>query len=93
MNDPQDIRRKRLLYQAQHRGFKEADLKIGGFAAANLAAMNEAELDEFEALLSFPDHDLYGWLIGNAPRPANVTGPVFLRMQAFDVAGLIAPRG
>ncbi len=90
MNDAQNNRRKRLLYQAQHRGFKEADLVIGGFAAAHLAGMSENELDEFEALLALPDHDLYGWITGgNAP--ADVAGPVFAKMRAFDVSLITAP--
>ncbi|MEQ8936114.1 MAG: succinate dehydrogenase assembly factor 2 [Amphiplicatus sp.] len=91
MSDIQNNRRKRLLYQAQHRGFKEADLMIGGFAAAHLAGMSESELDEFEALLAFPDHDLYAWITGGGNAPANVAGPVLENMRAFDVSLITAP--
>lgn len=84
-----DIRRKRLLYIATYRGFKEADLLIGGFAKANLAEMNEAELDEFEALLQINDKELYAWATGKAEPPANVSGPVFERLKKFDVAAMI----
>ncbi|MBB5518635.1 FAD assembly factor SdhE [Amphiplicatus metriothermophilus] len=83
---PDDARRKRLLYRAQHRGFKEADLVIGGFAAAHLADMTAAELDEFEALLALPDHDLYAWATGEAPAPAQARGPVFEKLRAYDVS-------
>lgn len=86
------IRRKRLLYQAQHRGFKEADLIIGHFAASEIGAMTEADLDEFEALLAFPDHDLYGWITGDGEPPSGVGGPVFLRLRNFDVSKITAPR-
>lgn len=86
------IRRKRLLYQAQHRGFKEADLIIGHFAAEALAGMSDMELDEFERLLAFSDHDLYAWITGDAEPPANVYGPVFTRLCAFDIAKITAPR-
>ncbi len=75
-----------------HRGFKEADLLIGGFAAAHVGAMDAGELDEFEALLGLSDHDLYAWIIGERPAPANVSGPVFERLCAFDVARIVAPR-
>lgn len=85
MNIPQDVRRKRLLYQAQHRGFKEADLLIGGFAEKHLASMTATELDEFEALLEFPDPDLYAWLKGGETAPSPVgEGEVFRRLSAFE---------
>src|SRR5437868_1993844 len=34
MTDATDIRRKRLLYRSWHRGTREADLLLGGFADA-----------------------------------------------------------
>lgn len=80
------IRRKRLLHQATYRGFKEADIMIGGFARANLGNMETPELDEFEALISYPDKQLYEWLMGNQEPPANLIGKIFVRMQAFDAA-------
>lgn len=85
-------RRKRLLYRATHRGFKEADLVVGGFAQAHVDAMTLDELGEFEALLALPDHDLYAFLKGGREPPANLIGPVFEKMRAFDVAAITAPR-
>ncbi|MEL6112592.1 MAG: succinate dehydrogenase assembly factor 2 [Pseudomonadota bacterium] len=81
-----NTRRKRLLHQATYRGFKEADIVIGGFARAHLSTMETAELDEFEALISFSDKQLYEWLMGKQEPPANIIGPVFERMRAFDAA-------
>ena len=86
-----DPRRKQILYRAQHRGFKEADLVIGGFAAAHLPTLDEALLDEFEALLQIDDHDLYNWIIGKKEVPENIQGPVFSMLQKFDVAAITAP--
>lgn len=91
MSDPHHTRRKRLLYQATHRGFREADFAIGGFAAAHLAAMTGEELDAFEALLAFPDHDLYAWIAGTMEPPQEAAGPMLERMRAFDVSALTAP--
>ena len=85
-------RRKRLMYRARYRGFKEADIFIGGFAEANLPQMTTAELDEFEALLALSDHDLYAWIKGDKTPPANVSGPVFEKLRAFDAAAITAPR-
>ncbi len=85
MTETTDIRRKRLLYQATYRGFKEADLLIGGFAKAHIAEMSEADLDEFEALLKLNDRELYDWATGKREAPANLSGPVFERLKAFDL--------
>lgn len=83
MTDDLDARRRKLLYRASYRGFKEADLLVGGFAQAHLGAMDAAELDEFEALLNVNDRDLYDWSTGKGEPPANLDGPVFARLRAF----------
>lgn len=89
MTETVDNRRKRLLYQASYRGFKEADLLIGGFAKAHLKQLSEAELDEFEALLKYSDREIYEWATGKRDVPANVIGPVFERLSRFDIAKAI----
>lgn len=88
MSETIDIRRKRLLYLATYRGFKEADLLIGGFAKAHLPHMDAGELDQFEALLKQNDRELYAWATGNAQAPANLEGSVLDRLKAFEI-----PRG
>jgi len=72
-------RRKKLLYRATYRGFKEADLLIGGFAAAG------PELDEFEALLELDDRQLYDWATQKSEPPRHIIGPVFERLAAFKL--------
>lgn len=66
-------KRKRLYYQSQHRGMREMDLVLGGFAQRHLDTLNEEELRQFEALLAFPDGELYGWLFEGAPVPEGVS--------------------
>lgn len=88
MSETLDIRRKRLLYLATYRGFKEADLLIGGFAKAHLSEMDEDELDQFEALLAQNDRELYAWALGNIPAPANLEGAVLNKLKAYKI-----PRG
>ena len=56
---------KKLLYRSNHRGTKEMDLLIGGFANENLNKLNSDELKEFELLLNFTDKELSSWLIDN----------------------------
>ena len=56
---------KKLLYRSNHRGTKEMDLLIGGFAIENLKKLNPEELKEFELLLDFTDKELSSWLVDN----------------------------
>jgi antitoxin CptB len=75
-------RRKRLLFRAQRRGFKEVDLIFGAYAEAQLAGLDEAGLDQFETLLAAPDQDVYAWLRGAAPVPPGYDNPVFAGLKA-----------
>src|SRR5579863_5692171 len=75
-------RRKRLLFRAQRRGFKEVDLIFGAYAQAWLAALDETGLDQFEALLAAPDQEVYAWLRGAAPVPSEFDNPVFAGLKA-----------
>ncbi len=82
MRDTQD-RRKRLYFRAHRRGFKEVDLIFGAFAEQHLAALDEVELDVFEALLAAPDQDVYAWLRNAAPVPAEFDTAILARLKAI----------
>jgi len=75
-------RRKRLLFRAQRRGFKEVDLIFGAYAESALAGLDEAGLDAFEALLTAPDQDVYAWLRGAQAVPVEYDNPVFAGLKA-----------
>ncbi len=57
------VRRRRAQYRAEHRGTKEMDWMIGGYAARYLPAMTDPELADFERLLTVPDPELQAWLL------------------------------
>jgi antitoxin CptB len=80
MTDPHATRRRRLHFRSWHRGTKEADLLVGSFADAYLAAMNSDELDEFESVLEIEDGYLVAWVTGQAEPPPSMDGPVFRRL-------------
>lgn len=82
MTDIED-RRKKLLFRAQRRGFKEVDLIFGTFAAAELPAMSVSDMDAFEALLDAPDQEVYAWLTGFQPLPSAYDTPLFARLKAL----------
>lgn len=70
MPESLEQRRKRLAFRARHRGTKELDLLIGGFARRHLTALSPAQLDRFEALLDVPEPLMYRWLLGHEQPPA-----------------------
>lgn len=80
-----DARLKKIRFRASHRGFREADLILGGFAEQHLAQFTCAQLDEFELLIDQPDHDLYDWIVGQAPAPLAFDGPVLAQLRAFHL--------
>lgn len=84
-----EIRRKKLLHRARYRGFKEADILIGGFAEDALSDMTERDLDAFEAILEASDHEIYAWVSANASPPDEIDPGLIERMRAFDAAAKI----
>ncbi len=79
-----DIRRKKLIYRANYRGFKEVDLILGGFAKANIDTLTQEELLMFEDLLGAKDHDIYDWITQKVPTPANYDTPLLERLRQFN---------
>lgn len=82
-NEERARRVKRLLFQSRHRGTREADFLIGGFASSHLAALNDAELDAFERLLNEPDPDVVEWVLDRSPAPVTHQGPLLELMKRF----------
>ena len=69
-----DIRRRRALYRAQHRGTKEMDWLLGRYAETNLVDMEDGALSRFEQLLSLPDPELQTWIMsGDLPETSELT--------------------
>lgn len=88
-----DPRRRRTLYRARHRGMREMDILIGGFAEARIASFDAAELEAFEALLEVPDDEMFGWVAGRTPVRAEHDGPMWREVVAFQKAGgAVIPR-
>jgi len=80
---PLETRRKRALFRAQRRGFKELDLIFAAFADAHLRDLDSSELDRFDALLSVPDWQIFGWIMGHQPVPPPYDHDVFARLRAY----------
>jgi antitoxin CptB len=70
-DDPESVRRKKLLFRAWNRGTREEGLLLGAFAERHLAGFDAGQLDRFEALLEMDDGTLYDWVAGRAaPDPS-----------------------
>jgi len=76
-----DVRRRKLLFRSRHRGMREMDLIMGRFADNAVAALSDAELDEFERLIDVPDRELLAWVTGEAEVPCHFDTPLFRRMR------------
>jgi antitoxin CptB len=79
-----EFRKRRAAFRAWHRGTREADLMIGGFADACLPDWAADDLDWFEALLEEQDVDVMAWAIGKQPVPARFAGAQMERLQRLD---------
>ncbi len=84
--DSLDIRRKRLKFRSWHRGTREADLILGRFADRHIPEFTGDQLDRYEALLELSDPDLYNWMTGREPVPAEHDSDIMRLLQAFNVA-------
>ncbi|MEP1442529.1 MAG: succinate dehydrogenase assembly factor 2 [Hyphomicrobiales bacterium] len=82
-SDGLDPRRKKILFRAWHRGTKEMDIVFGTFADAHIATLSVDELDVLEHLMSAPDRDLFKWISGEEPTPANYQSDVLSQIQKF----------
>lgn len=80
------VRRRRLVFRAWHRGTREMDLIMGRFADACAGTLDPSEIDAFEALMDAPDGEIFRWITGSLPVPANYDTDLLRRIRAFHTA-------
>ena len=83
-----DIIRKRLKWRATHRGIKEMDILVGGYAQTHLGAMTAEELEQFAEILEMPDQDLLSWATKQGPIPSHQDSPMLQSVLEFRPEGL-----
>lgn len=88
---PIEVRRRRAAYRAAHRGTKEMDLMLGGYARANLDAMDEAALARFEQFLSVADPEIDRWVLRGAEAPAAEFADLVAAIRTFNGLPPVAP--
>ena len=80
-----DVRRRRLLFRAWHRGMREMDLIMGRFADHAVEGLADGELTEFERLIDAPDRDLLAWVTGEIDVPETYDTALFQRLRQFHL--------
>jgi len=88
--------RKRLLYRSKQRGWLEVDLLLGTWAERHLAALPEAALRDYERILNRETLDVYNFITGKEPAPAELEGPVLASIKRFVAEGgsrFVGPEG
>lgn len=78
-----DRRLKRIRFRSWHRGIKEMDILMGGFADQHLAELSDEELDAFETVLTVPDQELYAMLVRDDPHWPDLDEGIMARLTAY----------
>jgi len=77
-----DARRRKLLFRSWHRGMREMDLILGGFADAQIHALTGDEIDQYEKLLDIADTEFLPMITGERPVPADIDCAVLQKILA-----------
>ena len=83
--EDREVRIKRLIYRANHRGIKEMDIVLGGFAKQHLGGLSDTQIDDFEKLMEEHDRDLLVWVTGEAEFPIESLREIFEIVSQFAV--------
>ncbi|MEP9377734.1 succinate dehydrogenase assembly factor 2 [Aquabacter sp. CN5-332] len=86
-----DVRRRRILFRAWHRGTREMDLLMGRFADAQIDRLTEDEVEAFEILIEVQDPDLFAWIGGAVEVPADFDTPIFRKLKDWHLSGAGVP--
>lgn len=76
-------RRRKLKFRAWHRGTKEMDFILGGYADEHLWQMDDAEMDVFSHMLEAPDDLFYSWVSGGKETPAEYDNEIMQALKTF----------
>ena len=63
---------KKLIYQSHYRSMKEADLLLSSFARANLALLDDTQLNTYEKLLENSDNTIQSWITNPESAPEDL---------------------
>lgn len=85
MNDISLFRRK-LMYRSWHRGCKETDILLGGFALKHLDKFSMDELIEYEKIVDLDDYELYCYITDKQTPPSDISNEIIKLISCFNEA-------
>ncbi|WP_455474820.1 FAD assembly factor SdhE [Bartonella sp. B30(2025)] len=80
-----DVRRRRLVFHAWHRGIREMDLILGNYVDAHIVEMDDKTISELEYIMSFDDRDLLMWVTGETAPPSEIDSPLFRDIVNYHI--------
>ncbi len=83
--EPNTLRRKRVLHRSRYRGCLECDLLLGRFVERYIDRFDDVELDQLEALLEERDQDILAWYTGRDRVPERHDNRVFALLRRFEI--------
>lgn len=83
LDAPLDVRRRKLLFRCWHRGTREMDLLLGRYADRHVADLTGADVEALEFLLEAQDAELFAWITGGKPVPAEYDLPIMTAIRDF----------
>ncbi len=81
-------RRRQLRYRANHRGIKEMDIILGGYADKFIEQLDSEQLDIFEKLMDQNDRDLLQWFTGELSTPDEFDTDMFVSILTHAKTGI-----
>ncbi|MDX1923710.1 MAG: succinate dehydrogenase assembly factor 2 [Rickettsiaceae bacterium] len=72
MNKNLDDKDKRLLYLCKYRGCKESEIIFGRFVQNYFDALNDAQKNDFEKILQYPDARILDWFMFKKDIPEEI---------------------
>ena len=69
---------RKLIYNANHRGLKEMDVLLGGFATRCFADLSDEDQSIFERLLEEQDANILDWCLEKTVAPEEYQQMIYL---------------
>ncbi|ESQ75283.1 pyridoxine 5'-phosphate synthase [Asticcacaulis sp. AC402] len=89
--DSYEARRRRLVYRATYRGFREMDMILSSFFRGEEAALDDPALLIAERVLDLPDHGLYDLIRNDLKPDRGLNVSIIKQLRAHYRRGIQCP--
>ena len=74
---------KAVLFRANYRGGKEADMILGAFAKQQAPSLDDETLAQFATLLTHDDHEIFAWMEGVKSLPSFLSADLITQLNLY----------